>query len=129
VTLWKEKLTGAATNLVGIFKLGSRIVSESFPVRANLFSMVSVGSRRLTVALFTIAAFLYWVALYLYVPTLPTYVQSKTHNLALVGTVLSMYGLWQAIIRLPLGIVTDWLGWRKPFILIGLGLAGAYWLE
>ncbi len=57
-------------------------------------------------------------------PTLPVYVQSKTSNLALMGVVLSMYGLWQAIIRLPLGIVADWLGWRKPFVIIGFILAG-----
>jgi len=35
-----------------------------------------------------------------------------------------MYGLWQAIIRLPLGITADWLGRRKPFIVSGLVLAG-----
>jgi predicted MFS family arabinose efflux permease len=35
-----------------------------------------------------------------------------------------MYGLWQALVRLPLGVATDWLGWRKPFIVVGLGLAG-----
>ena len=64
------------------------------------------------------------MAQYIYLPTLPTYVQSKASDLAVVGVVLSMFGLWQAIIRLPLGIAADWLGWRKPFILIGLGLAG-----
>ena len=37
---------------------------------------------------------------------------------------LAQYGLWQAIIRLPLGIAADWLGWHKPFILAGLALAG-----
>jgi MFS family permease len=83
-----------------------------------------ISSRRLTIALYSAAVFLFWMAQYLYVPTLPTYVQSKTSHLALVGVVLSMYGLWQAIIRLPLGIVADWLGWRKPFILAGLALAG-----
>jgi MFS family permease len=80
--------------------------------------------RPVTIGFYIAAAFLYWISLYLYVPTLPTYVQSKTDNLALVGTVLSMYGLWQAIIRLPLGIVVDWLGRRKPFIIAGLVLAG-----
>jgi MFS family permease len=35
-----------------------------------------------------------------------------------------MYGLWQAIIRLPLGIAADWLGWRKPFIVLGMILVG-----
>jgi DHA1 family multidrug resistance protein-like MFS transporter len=99
-------------------------VGGSSPVRINTLSSAGVNSRRLAAALFFVAAFLYWVALYLYVPTLPTYVQSKAHDLALVGTVLSMYGLWQAFVRLPLGITADWLGRRKPFVIIGLGLVG-----
>jgi len=89
-------------------------------------------SRRVTIVVFTVAVFLYWIALYLYMPTLPTYVESKTRNLALVGVVLSMYGLWQAIVRLPLGILSDWIGRRKPFIVggflvtaLGAGLMGA----
>jgi MFS family permease len=80
--------------------------------------------RHVTIGLYIATAFLYWISLYLYVPTLPTYVQAKTDNLALVGTVLSMYGLWQAIVRLPLGIAVDWLGRRKPFSIVGLVLAG-----
>lgn len=56
-------------------------------------------------------------------PTLSTYVESKTNNLAMVGIVLSQYGLWQAIIRLPLGIVSDWVGRRKPFIIGGFVLS------
>lgn len=75
------------------------------------------------IGLYAAAAFLYWASLYLYIPTLPVYAQSRSDNLALVGIVLSMYGLWQAIIRLPLGIAADWLGWRKPFIIVGLALA------
>lgn len=34
-----------------------------------------------------------------------------------------MYGLWQALIRIPLGIAADWLGRRKPFLIVGLALA------
>lgn len=79
--------------------------------------------RRLHVALYMTAAFLYWMSLYLYVPTLPVFAQSKSENLALIGVVLAMYGLWQAIIRLPLGIAADWFGRRKPFILVGLVLS------
>jgi predicted MFS family arabinose efflux permease len=58
-------------------------------------------------------------------PTLPTYVAGKTGDLALVGVILAQFGLWQAIIRLPLGIATDWLGKRKMFIMVGLLLSGA----
>jgi MFS family permease len=71
------------------------------------------------------AAFLYWSSLYLYVPTLPIYAQGKTDDLKLIGVVLAMYGLWQALIRLPLGIAADWIGQRKPFIFAGLALSGA----
>jgi len=97
-------------------------MNKSTEVHAS-FSKAGIGSRRLMITLYSIAVFLYWIALYLYVPTLPTYVQSKSESLALVGVVLSMYGLWQAVIRLPLGIAADWLGWRKPFIIVGLALA------
>ena len=74
--------------------------------------------------MFCVIVFLYWMALYLYVPTLPTYAQTKTSSLALMGTILAQYGLWQAIIRLPVGIASDWAGRRKPFILVGILLAG-----
>lgn len=74
------------------------------------------------------AVFLFWMAMYTFVATLPIYAQTRTSDLALVGTALSMYGLWQALARLPLGIAADWLGRRKPFIIAGFGLAalGAY---
>jgi predicted MFS family arabinose efflux permease len=76
------------------------------------------------ILLTSLAVGLYWISLYLYVPTLPVYAQSKTSNLALIGTVLAQYGLWQAIVRFPLGIASDWLGRRRPFIFLGFLLAG-----
>jgi len=99
-------------------------MDKSQALRAARSLTAGTSSRRLVIALYAMAVFLYWMALYLYLPTLPTYVQSKSENLALVGVVLSMYGLWQAIMRLPLGIAADWLGWRKPFIIAGFALAG-----
>jgi MFS family permease len=76
------------------------------------------------IAAVTAVVFLYWVSLYLYVPTLPVYVQGKVDDLALVGTILSMYGLWQMFSRMPTGIIADWIGRRKPDIFIGLVLTG-----
>lgn len=73
--------------------------------------------------LYAIAVIFYWASLYLYMPTLSVYAESKTTNLATVGVVLSMYGLWQAVIRLPLGIAADWLGRRKPFVIAGFAFA------
>ncbi len=81
-------------------------------------------NRRLKLVLLSVVVFLYWAGLYLYVPTLPTYVESKTGNLAVVGGILAMYGLWQAIVRLPIGLAADWVGRRKPFILAGLAFVG-----
>ena len=81
-------------------------------------------NRRTFITFYAIAVALYWMSLYFYVPTLSVYAQTKVENLAIVGTILSMYGLWQAIIRLPLGIVTDLLGRRRPFIIVGFALAG-----
>lgn len=95
--------------------------SQTVSARATLSA---IRGQRLLRILYIMVAFLYWTALYLYVPTLPTYVQSKSGNLALVGVVLSQYGLWQALIRLPLGIAADSLGRRKPFIVAGIVLAG-----
>ena len=83
------------------------------------------SGRRLSIVLYATAVFLYWAALYIYVPTLPTYVESKSSTLSLVGVVLAQYGIWQGLVRFPLGVLSDWIGRRKPFIIAGLILAGA----
>lgn len=80
-------------------------------------------SRRGMLILVSAAVAFFWASLYLYVPTLPVYAEEVTHDLALVGVILSMYGLWQAVVRLPVGIAADWLGRRKPFLIVGFGLA------
>ena len=91
---------------------------------ASSSSPITERARRRNTAFMVVAIALYWASLYLYVPTLPTYVESKADNLAMVGVVLSMYGLWQAIFRFPLGIISDWVGKRKPFIIAGFLLSG-----
>jgi MFS family permease len=84
---------------------------------------IALGGRRITISLYATAVFLFWFSLYVYVPTLPNYVQTKTGSLAVVGIVLAQYGLWQAVLRLPLGITADSVGWHKPFIVIGFGFS------
>jgi predicted MFS family arabinose efflux permease len=96
----------------------------SVPEPTESSATAAVQSRRVTVVLYAVVAFLYWASLYLYAPTLPTFVETRAETLALVGIVLAQYGLWQAIIRLPLGIAGDWLGWHKPLLLVGFGLCG-----
>ena len=80
-------------------------------------------SRRFNLVIYCIAVSLFWMSLYLYVPTLPVYVKDHVDSLSVVGLILSMYGLWQALIRFPLGIASDWIGWRKPVILSGFVLS------
>lgn len=80
--------------------------------------------RKKFIVLYSLAVALYWMSLYFYVPTLSVYAKIKVESLAFVGTILSMYGLWQAVIRLPLGVITDAIGRRKPFIIVGFALAG-----
>lgn len=72
---------------------------------------------------FSAATFLYWAALFIYLPTLPAYVKDKAPSLSAVGIVLSMFGLWEAVLRTPLGVIVDATGHKKPY-LIGFFLAG-----
>ena len=81
-------------------------------------SSMNTNQRRNLARLYLAAVFFFWASMYVYMPTLPQYVQGKTNQLALVGIVLSMYGLWQALLRLPLGVASDRVGRRKPFIII-----------
>jgi len=83
----------------------------------------STSTPKFQIYQYALAIFLFWVSMYLYVPTLPVYAQNKTNNLALTGIVLSMYGLWQGLARFPLGLISDRLGKRRIFVLIGFGLS------
>ncbi len=80
---------------------------------------------RISTLIFMVVTFLFWFALYIYVPTLPTYIQTKTEHLSMVGLVLSMYGLFVAFIRLPMGIFGDMSGRGKPLIILCFFFASA----
>lgn len=82
---------------------------------------------RRRVAAFLAVSFFYWMSQYLFVPTLPEFVRERTGSLVAVGIILSMYGLWQAVIRMPLGIAVDKTGRGKGFLVVGflVGAAGA----
>lgn len=89
-----------------------------------LITLPNITDRKAAIGLYALAVFFFWGSQYIYLPTLPTYLQSKVTDLSLVGVILSMYGLWQALVRLPLGIAADWWGRRKPFLMVGLALGG-----
>ena len=75
------------------------------------------------IPLYFAASMLYWAAQYIYVPTLPAYVKTAVASLTAVGVVLSMYGLWSAILRIPTGIIVDATGRTKAFLVGGFLLA------
>lgn len=83
--------------------------------------------------------FLYWGALYVYSPILSVYAVSLGATFTIVGVIVGAYGFVQMLLRIPLGIWSDRLGWRLPFLYAGhffnlvgcLGLAfapNAWWL-
>jgi len=75
--------------------------------------------------LFTCAVFLFWFSQYVFVPTLPEYLRGKVNSFSVVGAVLAMYGLWQVVVRLPMGILIDAVGRQKLFILGGFFVCAA----
>lgn len=62
--------------------------------------------------------------MYVYVPTLSPFLDSKGLSLQFIGIVLGSYGFVQMFVRFPLGILSDRWGKRKPFILLGMITAG-----
>ena len=80
---------------------------------------------RISIILFLFGVMFFWGAVYIYMPILPPYAQMVGGSLQAAGFVMGAYGLAQFLFRFPLGIWVDYLGSRKPFILLGFILDGA----
>ena len=80
--------------------------------------------RRLSPWLFQVVNFCFWIALYFYVPILPVYAERNGASLTVIGVMLSAYGIMQFLLRIPVGVGSDLLGRRRPFVIAGLGAAG-----
>lgn len=70
--------------------------------------------------LFVVVTIMYWISMYIYVPILSPYLSSLNYSLKFVGIVLASYGFIQLLFRFPIGILSDTLGKRKPFIIVGM---------
>ena len=79
---------------------------------------------RIHILAFFGAVVLYFVSLYVYVPILTAFIAERTSNLTAVGMVLSMYGFWTAVSRMPLGILSDATGRKKLYLVGGTLMAG-----
>ncbi len=63
--------------------------------------------------------FLYWAALYVYSPILSVYAASLGASFTTVGVIVGAYGFVQMLLRIPVGIWSDRLGRRLPFLYAG----------
>jgi MFS family permease len=66
------------------------------------------------------AAFLMWFSVYSYQSNFTPYMESLAFSPATIGLVIGSYGLTQMLLRVPFGVLSDRLGTRKLFILIGV---------
>lgn len=70
--------------------------------------------------LFIVVSFLLWFPHFIYVSVLSPYIESIGGEYTFIGIVLSSYGLMQLLCRLPIGIFSDLMKLRKPFIIFGM---------
>lgn len=75
--------------------------------------------------LYYVVTMLYWFTMYTYVPLLSPYVKSLGSSLAMAGVVIGSYGFTQMLVRIPLGIWSDRVRKRKPFVIAGVAVATA----
>ncbi|MCY3782201.1 MAG: MFS transporter [Chloroflexi bacterium] len=71
-------------------------------------------------ALAIAAHVLFWMSLYVYVPVLPTYARDLGASLGMVGLIVGAYGLTQLLLRIPIGVWSDRVALRKPFLIGGM---------
>lgn len=69
--------------------------------------------------LFHFCTMLFWGSVYIYMPILAPYTKLVSGSLQSVGLVMGAYGLSQFLFRIPIGLWSDRLRRRKPFILLG----------
>ena len=70
------------------------------------------------------AVFLFWFSVYTYPSFLTTYaVDGLGATKVMAGMIVGSYGLTQMALRIPLGIISDVLKKRKPFVMLGFGLS------
>lgn len=84
----------------------------------------AIAASRSDHLIFIVVTLLYWSTLYVYVPILSPFMSDRGYSGAIIGVVLGSYGFTQLLIRFPLGLYSDKLHKRKPFLLLGM-ISGA----
>lgn len=70
--------------------------------------------------IFLAVSFIFWFSHFIYIPILSPYIEFKGGQYAFIGLVLGSYGLMQFLFRLPMGVFSDLVKVRKPFIIFGM---------
>ncbi|UHA60069.1 MFS transporter [Metabacillus litoralis] len=70
--------------------------------------------------IFLFVSFTLWFPHFIYLPVLTPYMELLGSEYIFIGIVLSSYGLMQFLFRLPIGIYSDLIKLRKPFMIFGL---------
>ncbi|GAA0318495.1 MFS transporter [Oceanobacillus oncorhynchi subsp. oncorhynchi] len=70
-------------------------------------------------AIFLAAIFCFWFATYIYSPVFGVYLQSKGFSYTEVGIIIGSYGITQILLRLPLGILSDYLSKLRKQLFVG----------
>jgi MFS family permease len=76
-------------------------------------------TNNLRISIFIAATAAYWGSLYTYVPLLSPYAEHLGAGLTMVGFIVSAYGFSQLLLRVPIGILSDKLGKRRMFMILG----------
>ncbi len=81
---------------------------------------------RVSIVAFSAVIFLFWAVLYVYEPVLSVHAKAAGASLSMVGLIVGVYGFSQLFARIPLGMWSDRIGKRKPFVAAAmvLGVVG-----
>lgn len=72
------------------------------------------------VMLFCLMTGAFWFSQYAYMPQLTKYASQIGASMQTIGLISGAYGFSQVLLRVPLGLYSDYLGRRKIFVLIGI---------
>lgn len=89
------------------------------PPTAQAQEAERLSAQRATRKLLLVGIPLFWSSWYIYNAYLSVYARSLGASLSLVGIIVGVYGFTQLVLRIPVGILSDRLGRRKPFVLLG----------
>lgn len=84
---------------------------------------MSEAARRFRIPLYYLFTALFWGALYAYMSFFTNHAGSVGASNTFAGLIVGSYGFVQMLLRIPLGILSDRIRRRKPFVILGIAAA------